>query len=76
MRETRQIYVALLDEAVPVWRPVEAERLPEDEYRLIGPIPESEVWEFQPGDVIRCRPRTFADGTTALVAVERVSRDA
>ena len=75
MAETQQIYVALLDEAVPVWRPVDAECLPGGEYRLTGPIPESEVWEFQPGDVVRCRPRTFADGVTALVAVERVPRD-
>lgn len=76
MKETGQIYVALLDEAVPVWRPVDTEHLPGDAYRLMGPIPEGEVWEFQPGDVVRCQRRTFSDGVIALVAVERVPRDA
>jgi hypothetical protein len=62
------VYVALLDEGVEVWRPVDAEHVADDEYVLSGPVPEGEAWEFQPGDVVRCRARTFSNGTTGLVA--------
>jgi len=39
MSETRTIYVALLDEGVDVWRPVDAEHVAGDLYRLRGPCP-------------------------------------
>jgi hypothetical protein len=71
----RQVYVALLDEGVEVWRPVDAAQVAGDEYKLSGPIPEGEVWEFQPDEVVRCRERMFSDGTIALVAVARVRPD-
>jgi len=67
MAETRQIYVALLEEGVDVWRPVEAQRVSEDLYTLSGAIPEGQVWEFRPGGVVRCRERMFSDGKTGLV---------
>lgn len=40
------IYVALLDEGVDVWRPVAAEHLGSDLYRLIDETPAGEVWEY------------------------------
>jgi hypothetical protein len=40
------IYVAPLDEGVDVWRPVAAEYLGNDLYRLLDETPEDEVWEF------------------------------
>jgi hypothetical protein len=64
------IYVALLDEGIDVWRPVEAQ--PEGEfYRIVGSVPEDEKWAFDPGSLVRCEPREFADGS-GLVAVEAV----
>jgi len=76
MSETRQVYVALLDEGVDCWRPVHAKHIGDDQYVLSGPIPEGEVWEFQPGEIVRCRERTFQDGATGLAAFARVQRDA
>ncbi len=70
------ILVKLLDEAVDVWRPVDAEHVGGDKYRVLGQIPEAEVWEFQPGDVVHCRSRDFADSRTGLVAFARVQGDA
>ena len=75
MKEKSQIYVALLDEGVDVWRPVDAERVQGDDYKLAGSVPDGEKWEFQPGDVVRCHERTFADGHTGLCAFARVEHD-
>jgi hypothetical protein len=61
------IHIALRDEAVDVWRPVEAER-EGDLYRILGPIPDGEAWEFEPGSLVRCETRELADGP-ALVAI-------
>jgi hypothetical protein len=65
------VYVFLPDEAVDVWRPAAARHLRDDLYVLCGPIPEDEVWEFQPGEVVRCEERGFAGGARGLTAVAR-----
>ena len=59
MIERVTILMKLLDEAVDVRRRVEAEHVGGGEYRVLGQIPEDEVWEFQPDDVVRCRTRDF-----------------
>jgi hypothetical protein len=64
------VYVYLLDEGVDVWRPVTAERLSPELFRLSGPVPERESWQFQPGEVVRCEERRLSGGLT-LVAVQR-----
>jgi hypothetical protein len=61
-----------MNEGTLVWRPVEAERLDATGFRLVGPMPEDEDWQFQPGSVVRCVTRTFLDGTQALVAQELI----
>src|SRR5687768_15741407 len=68
MNQHAQIYVALLNEGVEVWRPVNAEILAPDIVRILEEVPEDELWEFQPGDVVHCRFRQFTDGVH-LVAV-------
>jgi hypothetical protein len=71
------VYVHLLDEGTPVWRPVDAVARAEDVYELapsVLPDLDDEHWEFAPGDWVRCVPRVFTDsGATELVAVERVA---
>jgi len=62
--EIKEIFVKLKDEAVDVWRPVRAEHIREDIYRI---IPQSydetvETWEFKPGDSVICSMTTGADG--------------
>jgi len=68
-----QIYVELLDEAVNVWRPVDAEHIDGDKFRIVSnnPDPDDEHWQFKTGEIVRCRPRKFADGA-GLVAIERL----
>lgn len=71
---TETIYVALIDEGVDVWRPVEAEPLGDDRYRLVSPPdfdPDTETWAFPPGSVVLCEERALSDGP-ALVAVQEV----
>ncbi len=66
------IYVRLVNEPVDVWRPVEAEHvsgnvhliLPQDYDR------DSEVWEFEPGDLVECTGcRLLGSQVTAIRAV-------
>jgi hypothetical protein len=65
------VYVYLLDEGTDVWRPVAAEPLGLDLYRLEGTVPADESWQFQPGAVVRCQERRFAEGPR-LVAVAQL----
>jgi hypothetical protein len=65
------IYVYLLDEGVNVWRPVAAQPLGADLYRLEGSVPADESWQFQPGTVVRCQERLLSEGPR-LVAVAQV----
>jgi hypothetical protein len=69
MGERCPVYVAILDEGTAVWRPVAAERVSGDVFRLTGPVPEGEQWEFQPGELVRCDMRAFSGGERALAAV-------
>jgi hypothetical protein len=69
---TETIYVELLDEGVDVWRPVAAEPLGEDRYRLVAPAdydPETKKWAFLPGTVVRRKARRLSDGLV-FVATE------
>jgi hypothetical protein len=62
------IYVALLDEGTDVWRPAQAERLADGRYRLFGPMPETECWEFPPGSVVAVRRTSFRDDDVLVAA--------
>jgi hypothetical protein len=70
MGECREVYVALLDEGTKVWRPVAADPVEPGLFRLLGPVPDNEVWQFSPGEVVLCESRTVC-GSVVLVAVER-----
>jgi hypothetical protein len=71
MADRCTVYVALLDEGTAVWRPVAAERLGGDLYRLVGPVPEDERWEFRPDEIVRCAQRKFSGGEQVLAVVAR-----
>ncbi len=66
--ETKTIYMYLPDEAVDVWRPVQAEILGSGFYRIAGPVPDHEIWEFLPGSIVWGQIKRLYDGDT-LVAV-------
>jgi hypothetical protein len=67
------IYVTLLGEGVSVWRPVWAEHVSGDCYRIVQKVgPETERWEFPPGSMVRCAEKIFQDGKSRLVAFQAV----
>lgn len=63
------IYVALLNEGTPCWRPVMASHVSDDLFQIVDEQPEDEAWEFETGQVVRCKQRAFQDGS-GLVAFE------
>ncbi len=67
------IYVSLIGEGLNVLRSVRAEHVGRDFYKIIDIMPESEVWQFQPGQVVRCKKKTLSSGK-ALVAFEEAPR--
>lgn len=66
---TETVHIRLLEEGVDVWRPVLAVALGGDVYRLAEqPIPETEHWEFNPGDeVVTCRRGTGEEAFLAAL---------
>jgi len=62
------IYIPLLEEGTNVWRPASAERLDEDTFRILGPVPEDELWAFGPGENVVVKNYVFSDGTRGLIA--------
>jgi hypothetical protein len=71
---SEQIYVSLLDEGVPVWRPVPAWKVDQSTYIVLRPDsydPDDEKWEFPPGSTVICEPRQTASG--AILAAVRAS---
>jgi hypothetical protein len=54
--DTTTIYVKLVDEAVPCWRPVQAIEAGPSCFRIIEPNrnPDLERWEFNVDQVVRC----------------------
>jgi hypothetical protein len=71
------VFVALPDELVVVWCPVNAELIAPDIYRLdeqLGYDPTLERWAFPPGSTVRCELRAVG-GRTLLVAVSLVGSE-
>ncbi len=62
--QTTTVYISLVDEGVDVWRPVVAEHIRDDVYRIVGEPtdPEDEKWEFLPGQHVRCRLQQLSEG--------------
>jgi len=60
----KQIFVRLLDEGVDVWRPIKAERVSSDIYRILDQPYDraTEAWEFSPGDEVGCEMVSSSDG--------------
>ena len=76
-----QIYVALLDEGINVWRPVPALRLESNTYVVLRPDdydPSVETWQFPPGTLVVCEQKQLADGIfpVAIRQTEDVRRTA
>ncbi len=76
MTNIAEIYVALLDEGVDVWKPIQAERLSDNMYRIVGqPYDRTiEKWQFEPGDMVVCEMIESSDGRI-LAATKKASED-
>jgi hypothetical protein len=72
---TCTVLVPLLGEGTAVWRPVSALRVGPGLFRLCGPIPDGEIWEFTPGEVVRCAMQVFSGGEQGLAAFQRVESE-
>lgn len=66
------IHVRLLDEPVPVWRPVQAQMLEPGIYRILESqiVPEYEEWEFQPGSKVRVESMEKSGGLCEIAVAE------
>ena len=64
MRGTVQIFIRLLHERVDVWRPVRAEHLHDDVYKIVNQLYDREIetWQFGPGDEVVCELIDSSDG--------------
>lgn len=71
--QTTRIFMPLLNEGTDCWCPVNVKEHGEGVFEVLGIIPAGEEWQFAPGERVRCRPKIFADGSTALVAFELVA---
>lgn len=58
------IYVSLLDEGIAVRRPILAEHIEGQIYRIAAQPYDRELerWEFEPGDVVLCQPVDTSTG--------------
>lgn len=63
---TTTIYVKLLDEGTDVWRPVDAERISDSVYRLVGTQDDTEKWEFASGSRVYVEKRNLASGSEVV----------
>ena len=62
------IYMPLLNEGTDAWRLVQVTPLEGAVYRVEGPMPDGEQWEFAPGTLVQCRWKKFSDGEDKLIA--------
>ncbi len=76
MTADSSIYVMLVNEGIDVWRPVDADKIDDNVFRIREqPYDrDDEKWEFEPGAVVECRPSTKG-GKEVLVAYRLFSSD-
>ena len=72
-----RICVSLLNEGVPTYKYILAERVNDTIYIISEDNehdPEDEEWEFLPGTTVVVEIKTFQDGTSDLVAIKEYSK--
>ena len=70
-----KIYIELLGEGTPVWRPVEAIHVQGDLYKITqaNAPPDDESWPFDADSIVRCKLKRTQDGDEILVAYEQAN---
>lgn len=65
----------MLEAGPEVWRAVDAEAKGGDIYQVVSVNDEPRVkWEYETGELARCRSTTLPSGEGVLVATQRVRR--
>ena len=67
-----EIYIPLLNEGVPVFRPTRGEIIAGNTFKVLPSPdydPEVEEWEFPPGTIVKCRVEV-REGKRLLIARE------
>lgn len=74
MTGAAEIFVRLLGENVDVWRPVKAEQIAPDGFRIVDQPYDrgTERWEFEPGDEVLCELIASSDEDRFLAATRRL----
>jgi hypothetical protein len=68
-----EVFVNLVGEGLNVLRRVRAEHMGRDYYRIVDEMPAGETWQFQPGQIVRCKKTKLSSGK-GLVAFEEAPR--
>lgn len=69
MENTTKIYVELLEEGTPVWRPIDAESQGDGTFLICEQeVPADEQWQFLPGERVAVEEQE-RNGEEVLVAV-------
>lgn len=70
-----EIFVRLLRDGHPLYRPVAAKHVRDDIYEISGSIPDGETWEFQPGQQVECEEDVLFAGGYGMFARRAASTD-
>ena len=68
------IYIQLLNEGLPVFRPVEAIQVNENAFQIVSTNADvdTEEWEFNTGDTVLCEEQLLCYEPKKLVAIRKV----
>lgn len=76
MPRARQIYVAVMNGGPDAWRAIDGEAKGGDVYEIVSVNDDPQVkWEYETGELVRCRSTTLPSGERVLVATQRVRRE-
>jgi hypothetical protein len=69
--ETVEIFVSLIGEGVDVWRPVRAEHVHGNVFKIVDQPYDREIenWQFEPGDEVVCKQTESSDGLFFAIAI-------
>lgn len=71
--QTETLYIPLVNEGTPVWRPVSAKVLSPAIFQIEDSEPEDEEWLYKTGQNVQVEQRVFANGKCGWTATGKAS---
>ena len=71
--QTETIYIPLVNEGTPVWRPASAKAVSPAIFQIEDSEPADEEWLYQTGQNVLVENRVFADGKCGWTATGKAS---